>query len=71
MGFFVFIYIYKHNGMGGGSGGGVVLSGYQDRHPNRCSNKVNVLGSFYIGIYDESVSYSYLYPELGGSIYHL
>ena len=62
--------MYKDND-GGGSGRDVMLSGYQDRPPKRCFKIVNVPGGVDIGIYDDSVPYSHLCPELGGYIYHL
>ena len=62
--------MYKDNDRGG-SGGGVMLSGYQDIYLKRCFNIVNVPGVIDIGIYDDSVPYYHLCPELYISIYHM
>ena len=59
----VYILMYKDNDRGN-SGGDVILSGYQDIPPKRCFKIVNILGDVDIGIYDYSVPYSHLCPEL-------
>ena len=48
-----------------------MLSGYQYISPKMCFNIVNVPGVIDIGIYDDSVPYYHLCPELYISIYHM
>ena len=59
----MYILMYKDNDRGN-SGGDVILSGYQDIPPKSCFKIVNILGGVGIGIYDDSVPYSHLIPEL-------